>query len=50
MSKYTVVPYLIFSVKLYAVENLEGQIEKYCDTKERAQEVCDSINSRRSKG
>lgn len=38
------VPYEINGVQLWAVEADNGFIDKYCDTKERAQERCKELN------
>ena len=35
--KYFVVPTVICGVKLFAVEESDGYVLKYCDTKERAE-------------
>jgi len=43
--KWHVIPYIIFGVKLFAVEDSNGYIEKYCDTKERANELKDLLNN-----
>ncbi len=45
MNEWHVIPYLIRGVKLYAVENDFGYIEKYCDTRERAEEVCKELST-----
>ena len=37
--KYSVVPTMVFGVKLFAVEESDGYVLKYCDTKEDA-EMC----------
>lgn len=39
MVKLYVIPYDIFGIKMYAVESEGGYIHRYCDTKERAEEV-----------
>lgn len=43
MNNWRVVPYMIFGVKLYAVEN-NGYIFKYCNTRKDAQDCCDTKN------
>lgn len=43
-----VIPYNIFGVKLYAVENYEGYILKYCDTRSDAEAECKKHNSGRT--
>ena len=44
--KLRTVPYLIFGVRLWSVENLDGFVYKYCDTKNDALEYVnpDSIH------
>ncbi len=37
MMKYFVVPTVICGVKLFAVEESDGYVLKYCETKERAE-------------
>lgn len=43
-SEYLVKPYTIFNQRLYAVERLDGFIYKYCETRERAEQVCKELN------
>lgn len=39
------IPYVINGVKLWAVENEYCWVDRYCDTKERAQERCNQLNN-----
>ena len=45
MSRWRVTSYDFFGVKLYGVESSRGYTEKYCDTKEDAQESVDAGNA-----
>ena len=45
MNNWRVLPMEIFGVKLYAVES-SGYIEKYCDTKQDAEEYCKELNKK----
>ena len=42
---WRVMPYKIFGVALFAVEDNRGWIDKYCDIREHAQERCDELNA-----
>ena len=37
--KYHIVPIVVFGVTFHCVERDDGQIMRYCDSKERAQQV-----------
>ena len=41
------VPYIIFGVKLHAVENDSGWIERYCNTKQDCLDKCEELNNAR---
>ena len=45
MNKFTPIPYQISGITLWAVENADNWIERYCDTEEDAQKHCDRLNS-----
>jgi hypothetical protein len=42
--EYSVKLYTILNQRLYAVERLDGFIYKYCETRERAEQVCKELN------
>lgn len=44
ISAYKVIGYIIFHKRLWAVERLDGFIYKYCETCERAEQVCKELN------
>jgi hypothetical protein len=44
--RYRAIPYNIYGVKLYSVEDETGYILKYCDEKEDAQSQCAELNNR----
>lgn len=45
MMKYFVVPTVICGVKLFAVEESDGYVLKYCETKERAEAFIKELES-----
>jgi len=46
MNKYHPIPYDFFGVKLWAVEDSTGYIQKYCDTKQDAINHCEELNEK----
>jgi hypothetical protein len=48
MAEFRVLPLDTYGVMLYAVED-SGYIERYCNTKEDAQERCDKLNGETTK-
>ena len=44
MNRYRVMPYNTFGVVLYAVEDSNGVILHYCDTRQDAQNYCNEYN------
>lgn len=47
MNKWRVLPMDVFGVKMFAVEQ-GNYTEKYCDTKQEAEQCCEELNQKES--